>query len=993
MVETEKTEGMTVKLAIGIVFEGPSNPRYQEAVELIKSNPQAHQIYMQTAKEMGIKADIELDEAAAKTAQPKTPKKDSKLDAVAPSAPASAMSAKEAYDILVNSDKSHPDYAVALRVIQGDAALMAEYKKFLENQQKEKEEFSLVKKMEDLANTYESNRERLQTYSKEYKVNIYGKRTRNGQGKADANDKTPSHWTYIKNVVDIYATDDDGKTVVDDKGSPVLLTPEEKNEWMSLVFKKAKDAAYIELLTDEKFAKLSDDEAMKLFRDKTDENVQEELAEAVVATAVKLPENSEVQVGSPKFFEQVAESSDGAKKMLNEFIEALKAIDAEEIEDRIKNKTKEQIQKIKKIYAEKRDAVLKKYKGKFGINPTMILFSTSHLATEEERIAKEFFNAADDAQKRAEKATSEKVKAKYAEIKEKFNATGKYINERIKGLEKQAEDVSKGKYFRWVKPTIVKIVEKVKPVVEEAPKAIIKGFKVNRGQMAVDALASFALSASGFGAAALGLYGGLMAARGWVAPVWAEAREMKLKSKEEGQKPLSFVKRLKAASAKLKDTEKYNRKGWMTTALSAAVFVPLATAAALSGGALPVLGAAALMPVIKAGISTLVQSNETVHAYAAYRKNKEDENLKKAFKAERRGLAWGLVASVAGQFLGAKLRGIFNHDNPETNIAGEPRTPTPTVPAEQPQTDTVVTQPADTLGTEPQVEPDPKPEPQQETVVPEGPVVPHFPKEWNKEMGISYKQFTTLLKKMEGSLVDAEGKNVTLDRAYQNLTDEIMKKHFNGFTREQVLYRYNRLSVFDRTARDLGEFLRENPEGKPFSKYNSQLEPLMRLLGCGEEPTEEQSAGIRILLNEKNFDEILSKGTRNVEDTGSTLADGCEANRFKWRKIVQVIKKAAEEQPKEPVTPVAPRMAQPILETKAGGLVGEPPAPVTPMPEQEVSIGVVNSSTGDAESAYTGEGTIVQKDVTTTKSGKNIINANGYDVITDIITKMYDGYK
>ncbi len=150
--EEIRAEEMTPALAISIVLKNKSNPRYQEAVELIKSNPQIHQIYLQTAKGLDIEADIELDKAAANVAQPKTPKKEKdsekELDAVAPSAPASEMSAKEAYDILVNSGQSHPDYAVALKVIQGDAALMAEYKKFLEKriQQKEKEEFSLVKK-------------------------------------------------------------------------------------------------------------------------------------------------------------------------------------------------------------------------------------------------------------------------------------------------------------------------------------------------------------------------------------------------------------------------------------------------------------------------------------------------------------------------------------------------------------------------------------------------------------------------------------------------------------------------------------------------------------------------------------------------------------------------------------------------------------------------------------------------------------------------------
>ena len=654
-IKDDETQDITMNASVAtrIVIADKTNPRYQEAVDYIKRNPEAQKEYLKTCTQMDRKPEIDFD--GIEGASP-APESTSAPAPEAASAPTSApqpepMTAKQAYAILVSQGRSAPDYDNLVKILQGDSILFNKYQEKLSAEKSERDEFSLVRKIEALADTYETNKDRLERYSQEYKTNVFGKRTRGTRGSSDKSDKAIS-WQYLTDIVDVYATDEDGKPIVDNEGNHVVLSAEEKNEWMSFIFKKAKEKAFAELLMDEKYAKLPEEKAMALFRETTDEHLTEDLATSVAASAVKLPEDSETKVGSPKFFDYVGKQSDKIQAKLNEFISSLRGLDIDEEKEKIKDKTKEQVEKIKKIYAEKRETLLKKYKGRFGIDPTMVLIDTAQFAAiEEDRVAKAFYNAADDVEKRAKGIKSDKVKAKFAELKEKFTKTGNYVHNRIGDMEKGAEKVSKGRYNRDIKQMVKGFAKAAAEIIKEAPAKLGESFKVNKYQMGIDALASFALSASGYGATALGLYGGYMIARGWVAPVWTEARQMKINSKKEGQKPLGFFKRIQQASKKVTPTEKYNRKGWMTTALSAAVFVPLTVAAVASGGVLPVLGTAALMPVIKAGISVLVQGNETGHAYAAYRKNKEDENLKKAFKAERTGLVFGLLASAAGQGL------------------------------------------------------------------------------------------------------------------------------------------------------------------------------------------------------------------------------------------------------------------------------------------------------------------------------------------------------
>lgn len=831
------------------------------------------------------------------------------------------MTVKEALYILLNSDRLDPNYAKALAVVKRDDAAYAEYQKFIEAQQKEKEEFSIVSRIEEIADTYASNKERLQVFSNEYKVNIYGKRTRNVKGQADAKDKTPSHWSYLKGVVDFYSIDEEGKTVVDDKGNPALVSPEEKNEWMSLVFREAKDAAYIELLKDEQYAKLSDEEAMRLFRDKVDENVQENLANAVVATEVKLPEDSNVQVGSQEFFEHVNKQSDKANKKLGDFLTALQGIDAEEIEARDEDKTKEKRESIKEIYANKRDAVVKKYKDQFRINPAMILFGTAHLAAAQEDVAKEFLKAATEAEKRGEKATSEKVKAKYGEIKEKFEKTGKYIYDRIAGLEKTAEKTSKGSYFRLVKPNIAKIAKATKEaakVAKDAAKDIAKGsveaFKINRGQTVVDLVATMGLSASGFSAVALGAYGGFMIARGWVAPIWAEAKKMKLESKKEGKKPLSFIKRVGLARAKMKDNEKYQRKGWTTTAISGIIFGGLATAAVLSGGVLPVLGAAALMPVIKAGLSVLVQGNETAHAYAAYRKDKENENLKKAYKAERRGLFAGIVLSAATQAfmhsdLAEKMRDVIHDAFGKIYDAFGKGDVTPVadasngvVPPSGAAVDTLTT-PADTTGLTGAA-------PIEDVAVPE----PIFdddalaPKAWSKDMGVTKSEYLEEMRKDNN--VDEyfkyyhyklHSENVMPRNAYEHAwmklsQDGIMDRFPEGTTKEQVITQYFAMFGHFRRNVDLVAGAASLPKDA-FWEHSEEMNQMYQFLFCDERAVNVDDKTIAHIMNAKEF--MLEHSDPNNHNVITEFNQDCH-NVGKGSKWAGLVEKPIEE-PKLPV--------------------------------------------------------------------------------------------
>ncbi len=236
-----------------------------------------------------------------------------------------------------------------------------------------------------------------------------------------------------------------------------------------------------------------------------------------------------------------------------------------------------------------------------------------------------------------------------------------------------------------------------------------------------------------------------------------------------------------------------------------------------------------------------------------------------------------------------------------------------------------------------------------------------FPREYNQDMGISQREYNTLVNTTEGTLKAATGEEVTLDRAYSNLSGSM--EQFNGRTEEEIMYKYNRLYAFMRKAYSVGDgTLRETPSGSEyltsrfsninlpgmnedkmsqlvdfakdntyankaelkeglnklfpeglsnkdmtalittihsnqrFNQYQSEMEALTKLLGCGEKISDEQALAINKMLD--NTDALLATGKAHTQLTGLSLAKDCNDDDGEWRRVAV--------QPKEVPLPETP---------------------------------------------------------------------------------------
>ena len=295
-----------------------------------------------------------------------------------------------------------------------------------------------------------------------------------------------------------------------------------------------------------------------------------------------------------------------------------------------------------------------------------------------------------------------------------------------------------------------------------------------------------------------------------------------------------------------------------------------------------------------------------------------------------------------------------------------------------------------------------------------------FPKEYTsqEEMGISKKEFNILVNTTEGTLRNATGEEITLDRAYMNLTDETMAQ-FPNQTREEVLYKFNRLYAFMRRAYEVGDgTLRETPSGVDyletrFEKMNLGLseEKMDSLVRFAQDNTYTSDAdakeGLKSMfgndLNDKEVssilntmhknrrfhqyaeemeamvkllgcgeqltaqeavkvnalleqtDNILHTGKANTVFTGLNLSKGCEDDDGEWRRVVTKIE--------EPAPQIEP---EPEPEVKPEPVKIEPIEPIKPrlavkMPEIPAKLQPIEIPTHEPEVPETG----VRKLVTT----------------------------
>ena len=117
-----------------------------------------------------------------------------------------------------------------------------------------------------------------------------------------------------------------------------------------------------------------------------------------------------------------------------------------------------------------------------------------------------------------------------------------------------------------------------------------------------------------------------------------------------------------------------------------------------------------------------------------------------------------------------------------------------------------------------------------------------FPDTYSKEMGITSAQYN-LLKK----LYTPED----LDRMYTNLEGEGVMAHFDGMTKEQVLFKYQRLDAWTDRANSKGVSI----QGAIRYHYEKEMTSLNNLLNCGDKLTAEEFKAAKGAL-----DVIDSKG-------------------------------------------------------------------------------------------------------------------------------------
>ena len=256
-------------------------------------------------------------------------------------------------------------------------------------------------------------------------------------------------------------------------------------------------------------------------------------------------------------------------------------------------------------------------------------------------------------------------------------------------------------------------------------------------------------------------------------------------------------------------------------------------------------------------------------------------------------------------------------------------------------------------------------------------------------MGITRNEYNILVRTTEGTLKAATGDEVTLDRAYMNLEGSM--EHFPGKTKEEIIYKFNRLYAFMRKAYEAGDgTLRETPSGhdylsKRFETLNLGLEKdkMTELLGFAQENTyaskaelkeglkeifpdglnaKDSAAIITTIHSNQRFyqyqqemealisllgcgnqisaqqavainnlldktDDILATGKENTQLTGLSLAKDCHDDDGQWRRIDRPVPEP------EPEPEPEPKPVPPIdLDFKA------PPLKIPDLPNPEIKI-------------------------------------------------------
>lgn len=452
-------------------------------------------------------------------------------------------------------------------------------------------------------------------------------------------------------------------------------------------------------------------------------------------------------------------------------------------------------------------------------------------------------------------------------------------------------------------------------------------------------------------ASAIAAYGAYHAVSAWVYPIIAEKRKISRMAKEQGAKALNPWKRAwknVTTKAEGKKVNSYVLQGVVNTALGVVGGSVLAhSVSAASTAQAAITAAATARSSARMGRALTPAAAQLTDAGVSYLSDPHNkENASRARQTAVTALIGAginlAMISLSNGASAENLNDLADNTSAEALPVHASVEEAPVVSADQ-------SVDAETnVGTDNQVEETVIPEQESVAPVEEAPEAETtvvetagFPKEYSPEMGISERQYNTLINTMEGTLVDAEGQNVTLDNAYDNLSDEAMQKYFPDMTKEQVLYKYNRLYAFMRRAKETTEgSLRELQTERRFWKYNDEMNAMMSLLGCGESIDEKYGDSIKDLFENK-YNDLLTSGKGNNVLVGHTMAEGCEKDGGEWisgtPKAQEVAQAAAAPVAEAPVAE-APVVEETIVEeTVVEETVVEEPVVEEPVVEEKVA--------------------------------------------------------
>ena len=767
------------------------------------------------------------------------------------------------------------------------------------------------------------------------------------------------------------------------------LDPKRKQEYMALLYEAAVLKAQASLAGNAEFTKKSVAEQEELIKEEIKNVFFADFARVAISPYIKSPTKKEEKLGTKENRQYIVKQVQNAANAFKNIITGKKHISVET------------------------DYVLASYAD-----------STSQIET--------YIKTIKEKAKKAEKS-----------VRDRFNKVAQFFQEKKNKIEKTANFISNNKYEIW---------KNIKGSFKDNKIKLIG----NISAATAFGIVTAGIAAGTIGApltAAVGAYAAYHAAGSWVYPIIAEMRKINRQRREKGIAPLKFKDQLKQAwkNKTSKDEQKNSYKARNTYIVNGVVNTGLAAVGFgfLKNGLEAIDNAKMITDGIQEGVEATQNVSainidiansiaETKHAVSMGRiaiplagqlsdaavtyaiSAADPDNKEKAEEAKQTAVAAlvGVGFSALAQGFSYGIQSVVD-TNEASEIAQTTAQDMDITPAATSAQETLVAQETVTttsffgkvknlftFGSKEPVEYsiDNYPEQPDSIVEADGYMaanssdadtsgISSFPDTYNSEMGITKAEYNILVKTTEGTLKSATGEEITLDRAYMNLTDETMA-HFPNQTREEVLYKFNRLYAFMRKAYQVdSNILRETPSGIQYleerftnmnltldeSKMNTLVsfaqsntyadsseirEGLKDILpeGTSEKVTsaivttihsnqrfyqhaEEMESLIKLLgcgeqINAQQAvkinalfeqtDQILSTGKANTVFTGLNLSKGCLDDDGEWRRVV-----VSNDEPPAVVTP----KEEPVIVVEPKEKPIEPVVPTvksTPTPQPSV---------------------------------------------------------